>query len=106
MGAGACVKVHSLVSEEGRKLNGQKGWLLERTESTNLWRVSLDGSGEDGSIKQLKEENLSIVPMVSTFQGCHPQGTVRHFYDGFDASDSAVHGCNRLLNVFSAFAGG
>jgi len=104
--AGGCVKVHSLVSEEGRQLNGQKGWLLERTESTNRWRVSLDCAGEDEVIKQIKEENLSIVAMVSTFQGCFPRGAVRHFYDGFDATDWAVHGCSRLLNVFSAFAGG
>merc|ERR1719350_2780166 len=44
--------------------------------------------------------------MVSTFQGCFPRGNIRHFYDGFDASDWEVHGCNRLLNTFSGFAGG
>jgi len=103
---GGCVEVHSLVSKEGRQLNGQKGWLLERTESTNRWRVSLNGADKDELINQIKEENLSIVAMVSTFQGCHPRGTVRHFYDGFDASDWAVHGCTRLLNVLSGFAGG
>jgi len=102
--AGACVEVHGLVSEEGRQLNGQRGWLLERTARTNRWRVSISGAGKDEFIKQVKEENLSVVAMTSTFQGCFPRGIVRHFYDAFDASDWAVHGLSRLLNSLS-FAG-
>jgi len=55
---GDLVQIHSLQSESGARMNGQRGRIVGRNEATGRWHVSLQGSAQ---IKQLKQCNLHPV---------------------------------------------